>query len=201
MKQRISTLPLLVLLLLSTSCVPNFENALPLPKEMKPDMALLGTWESVQENEDGKSHVSFFGRPSGWIDIVFIDGIDGTSSTDGVNVSTYEAYTANVGKDTFLCLRGRKKDHHEQEDKESPYLLAHYHVSRKGVLSIRLFDQDAIKKLIEKGVLQGVVTEGNYTDNVTVTASSDEVASAIAENGLGAFISQDDALKFNRLTQ
>ncbi len=197
MKQNVSILSLLAVLFFLTSCVPTFENPLPAPKEMKPDTTLLGTWKSIPEKDESKSQVSFFPRKSGWIDIVIIDDVDGTSSTDGVNVFIYEAYSANVAKDTFLCLRGRKKDH---QSKESAYLLAHYHLSRKGVLSISLFDQDAIKNMIEKGILKGEVAKGSM-DKVSVTASSDEIASAIAEKGVEAFISKDDILKFNRLNK
>jgi hypothetical protein len=195
MKQSIPTLALLALSLLSTSCVPAFKNPLPAPKEMKPDAALLGSWESVPKKGEGKSQVSFFGRKSGWIDIVFINDVNGTSSTDGVNISIYEAYTATIGKNTFLCLRGRKKDYPEQKDDlESGYLIAHYLVSKKGDLSVNLFDKDAIKKMIANGVLKG-----EHTHKVTVEASSDELVSAITEKGLEAFISADEVLTFKRV--
>jgi hypothetical protein len=198
MKGHISILLLLITgLLLLTGCVPEFENPLSAPKVMKADPALLGTWK-IDSDEAGEiTQVSFFGRESGWMDIVFVDG---PSRYDGVEVSIFEAYTANVNKDTFICLRPRKQDDQEQTNGELKYLLAHYHLSKEGILSVNLFDQGAVERIIEEGLLKGEYKNVNgKKDLVKVVSSSDEIASAIVEKGVESFISKEDTVKFRKL--
>jgi hypothetical protein len=197
MKGRIFIFLLLAGLLIVTACVPEFENPLPAPQLMKADPTLLGTWK-IDSDEAGEiTQVSFFGRKSGWMDIVFVDG---SSRYDGVDVLIFEAYTTNIKKDTFICLRPRKQERQEETHGESNYLLAHYLLSKEGILSINLFDQAAVESMIEEGLLKGEYKEENgRTDLVKVVSSSDEIASAIVKKGVESFISKEDTVKFRKL--
>jgi hypothetical protein len=149
---------LLTGLLFTTGCVPEFKNPLPAPKAMKADPALLGTWVSEPDKAGNISQVSFFARMSGWMYIVFIDG---PGRYDDVDVSIFEAYSTNVNKDTFLCLRPRKQDLQDQKNREPTYMLAYYQVSQRGILNVNLFDQDAVEGMVEKGLLKGEFKEVN----------------------------------------
>jgi hypothetical protein len=183
--------------LFSMGCVPEFENPLPSPKVMKADQALLGTWKIDSDNAGNIVQVSFFGRKTGWMDIVFVDG---SSRYDGVEVSIFEAYTTNINKDTFLCLRPRRQDFQDQTNGELTYLLAYYHVSKEGILAVSLFDQGAVEGMIDKGLLKGEFKEVNgRKDLVKVVSSSDEIASAIAKKGVESFISKEDTVTFRKL--
>jgi hypothetical protein len=197
MKGHILTLLLLIGLLFSTGCVPEFENPLPAPKVMKADPALLGTWEADSDKAGYIAQVSFFGRKSGWMDIVYVDS---PGLHDGVDVSIFEAYATNVNKDKFFCLRPRKQDDQKEMHGESNYLLAHYHLSKEGILAVSLFDQGAVERMIEEGLLKGEFKEANgKKDLVKVVSSSDEIASAIVKKGFESFISKEDTVKFRKL--
>ena len=197
MKGHIFILLLLTGLLFLTGCVPEFENPLPPPGVMKADPALLGTWKIDSDQAGEITQVSFFGRESGWMDIVFVDG---PSRYDGVDVSIFEAYTTKVNKDTFICLRPRRQDDQEQTNEESHYLLAHYNLSQEGILSISLFDQSAVERIIEEGLLKGEYKEINGKRDLSkVISSSDEIASAILKKGVESFISKEDTVKFRKL--
>jgi len=189
-----------MVMIYSISCLPTFSNPLPIPQDIKPDSMILGTWISTDKSKDG-SQVSFFARKSGWIDIVYIYDINSTSSIDGINFMTFEGYTVNVNKDKYLCFRLREKDikHGNQAVSKFTYFLTNYHISNNNIITINLFSQNSIKMLIENQKLKGEIKKGKFTEQVIVTASSEELISAIAQEGLEAFISIDETLKFRKL--
>lgn len=143
--------------------------------------------------------VSFFGRKSGWMDIVFIDG---PGQYDGVDVSIFEAYSTNVNKVKFLCFRPREQDRQDEKNVKSTYMLAHYQLSNEGILLVSLFDQDKVEGMIEKGLLKGKFKEVNRKKElIKVVSSSKTIASVIAEKGFESFISKKDSVKFRKLKQ
>lgn len=203
MRENIFILPFLAALLFLAGCVSEFKNPLPAPKVIKVDSALLGTWETYEDKaERNKIQVSFFGRKSGWIDIVYVENAAdplGTRPDDGVDILIFEAYTTNVNKDTFLCLRSRKQNNQDQKNGESTYLLAHYHLSKEGTLSISLFNENSVERMVKKGLLKLELQKVNGSSEKIVVSSSDKIASAIAKEGIESFISKNDTLKFRKL--
>ena len=197
MRRNLLILPILTGMLFLTGCVPEFKYPLPAPKVMKADAALLGAWESVSDEAENTARVLFFGRKSGWMDIVYSEG---PGFNDGVVVSIFEAYSTNVNKDTFLCLRPRKQDLPTRTNEEITYLLAHYSLSKEGILTVGLFDQDSVTGMIEKGLLKGEFKEVNgKKELIKVISSSEEIASVISEKGVETFISNEDTVKFRKL--
>ena len=197
MKFRVSLLAVMVFgLLVSTSCFPEFENPLPRSKDMTPDRAILGTWETMP----GKEHfqVSFFEKSSGEMYIVWLN-LEIEHTPPGVAV--FQAYSTSVNKNKFLCLRIIKRINQDSIDKqEKPmFLIARYEISSKGILSVNMSSQSAIKRMIEKNELKGRIENRKYIDKVIVTSSSDELVAAILKNGIGSIISEDDIMKFQRL--
>ncbi len=154
-----------LVLFFTGSCVPDFKNPLPRPKDSRPDERILGTWISPDEVKN-KAQVSFFARKTGLMDIVDIYDIDGISSKDGVNVSIYEGYTTSVNQDKFVCFRARRKDMRGQEKKkqEFNYWIAYYEISEKDILSIHLFDLNAVRALVENKKLKGEIIKGKTFD-------------------------------------
>ena len=186
MRRNLFILSLLTALLFLSGCVSEFKNPLPAPKVMKADPVLLGTWMSEPSKAGNIYQVSFFGRKSGWMDIVFIDG---PGQYDGVDVSIFEAYSTNVNKVKFLCFRPREQDRQDEKNVKSTYMLAHYQLLNEGILSVSLFDQDKVEGMIEKGFLKGEFKEVNgKKELIKVVSSSETIASVIAEKGFESFI-------------
>jgi hypothetical protein len=184
-------------LIVSTSCIPEFKNPLPRSKDMTPDRAILGTWETLPGEEHFQ--VSFFAKKSGEMYIVWIDLEDIEGGPPGITI--LGGYTTSINKDKFLCLWFIKKVYQDSADKqEKPmFMIAHYNISGKDILSINMFSQGAIKRMIEEGKLKGVIEKGKYVDKVLVTSSSDELVAAILKDGLESFILEDEVLKFQRI--
>ncbi|UCG55868.1 MAG: hypothetical protein JSU70_13470 [Phycisphaerales bacterium] len=189
---------LAVVLLAFASCIPEFKNPLPAPKDTKPDAKLLGTWESTPGKD--KSQVSFFSKKSGGMYVVFIGDIDSDGPPEA---SVWSGYNTNVDKDKFLCLRAIKTTHEgpADEQEERTWFVTHYKISNRGILSISPFSQDAVKRMIERGTLKGEIEQGPYLEKVTVTASSDELSAALVKEGVDSFIDEDLVLKFQRLSK
>jgi len=204
MKPRISMPSLGVIafvLFFSASCIPEFKNPLPVPKGVKPDQKILGTWESG--SPDDKTQVRFF--PSGKSGSMYIVHISTEGPEYPPDISIWRGYTTILNKDKFLCLRFIKKVYPDSEDdQEEPFFnIAHYRISDEDTLLIYMFSQYSIKRLIEKGKLKGEIEERSYSDKVTVTSSSEELAAAIIKEGVESFISDDEGdyvgMKFKRL--
>lgn len=190
-------------LIVSTSCIPEFENPLPHSKDTKPDRAILGTWETLP----GKEHfqVSFFAKKSGEMYIVWIDLEDIEGGPPGIAILV--GLTTSINNDKFLTLRFIKKVGQDSVDErqKTMFMIAHYNISGKGILSINMFSQGAIKRMIEEGKLKGRIEKGEYVDKVLVTSSSDELVAAIQKYGVEAFIFdpifyEGEEMKFQRLT-
>jgi len=195
-------------LIVSTSCIPEFENPLPHPKDMKPDRAILGTWETFHEG--GESfQMTFLPLKSGGMYIVWINFEKDSSAPP--DISIFWGYTTSINKDKFLCLRFIKKvsqDSVDDERKKPMFLIADYNISNKGILSVNMFLQSEISRMIEEGKLKGRIEKGKYGNDVLVTSSSEELVAAIQKYGVESFIydsigegqGEGEGLKFQRLS-
>lgn len=190
---------LLVPVLLALSCVPEFENGLPRQDGAGADPELLGRWSAKGDGEEDEA--LFYPRPNGWYDILFIAKINSASETNGLDVSIYEGYSASVGDEKFLCIRGRRKDFadHSEPPESYRFLLAHYRIGSNDELRVNFFSSAKVEELVKSGALQGEVKTNQFTDDVIVTAPSDAVAAAIAEKGYREFVDVDDVMKFSRM--
>lgn len=105
MKPRISMSSLGVIafvLFFSASCIPEFKNPLPVPKGVKPDQKILGTWETEGIGE--KFQVSFFPpAKSGHMYIVWIN-IEGPEYEP--DISIWRGYTTIIGMVQSRRLKG-----------------------------------------------------------------------------------------------
>ncbi len=182
-----------VILLLVTSCVAEFLNPIPPPRNLKADPGLLGEWQTTEGKS--KMRISIYPRRSGWIDIVCIE----TNGTDKIKLDVYEGYSATVKQDRFLCLRERELRAYTKEDQDRPsYYIGRYKISEEGMLSFSLFDAEKIKAMVRKGELKGTITTG---EKVIVTSKADELVSLISTKGIDSFINaatKDGTFTFSR---
>ncbi|MFH0878549.1 MAG: hypothetical protein V2A34_02440 [Lentisphaerota bacterium] len=191
------TVLLSVLVLLLASCIPLFDNPLPAVPENMTDPALSGTW--VGTGGSSNSQVSFLPRQSGWMDVVYLTSLNGASQDNGLDCQLYEGYGSVVNSHRILCLRMRKKDfedHHEKPETYS-YIYARYRIEDGHELAIQLFSESAIKEAIENKSLAGVVNGGSGSNDVCVTASSDEMEKFIGGQDLESLLS-NEPLMFRR---
>lgn len=182
------------MILLTASCVAEFLNPIPPPKDLKPDSGLLGEWQTTE----GKStmRISIYPRRSGWVDIICVE----TNGTDKIKLDVYEGYSTTIKQDKFLCLKGREPRAYEKEDKEdrSGYYVGRYKISKEGLLSFNLFDAEKIKAMVLKGELKGKIASG---EKVIVTSKANELVSLISTKGIDSFVNaaaKDGTFTFSR---
>jgi hypothetical protein len=178
---------------LTASCVPEFENPPPPVEPLRPDPELLGTWASTDESGE-RDQISFFPRGSGWIDVVLVSDIGGQTPGDGVSLSVFEGYSAEVGDEKFLCLRERGADVDDETTRETGlrFLLAHYFIADGRSLHLALFSDRKVQAMVDAGELSaGPVTRGQEEREV-ITSSSADLVALIRSHGAAAFIDEED---------
>ncbi|MEI6808956.1 MAG: hypothetical protein WCN95_09540 [bacterium] len=166
-------------------CVPDFENPLPPPANLKSDDKMVGNWVCDMSTNE-KVQLSIFARQSGWMDFVYVHHDDHRPA----EVALLEGYVTAVGKNKFLNLRGRELNDQANSNTNRPWMLALY-VAGLNSLEIRLFSDSKVKTLIESKELQGSVSKGENTEQIKVTTPSTNLLSLITEKGPGAFIDND----------
>ena len=180
------------------SCYPGFQHPIPAPDKLKPDSKILGVW--FRTVAVGGEQLSIFPRENGWVDIVYVYGINSKFYKDGINLLAFEGYSTSVKEHKFLCLRPRKKDllaMGREVDKfdEFGFYILNYDLSKKGNLIMKHFSIEKVENLINSGELSGRVSktdlaEGRLTDEVVVTASSEDLVTVISDKGIKAFVEE-----------
>jgi len=175
------------LILLVTSCVVEFVNPIPPPKNLKPDPTLLGEWEIAEGDE--KVRLYFYPRSSGWMDIIYVE----MRSDHKIHLEVYEGYSAQINQDKFLCLMVRETGLKKKEDKKEPsgYHIIHYKISDEGAFSFRMFDVEKVKEMVRKGEIKGTITSGK----TLVTSKANELVKQIQKKGAEAFIDTREDIK------
>jgi len=189
---------LVFLPVLVTSCYPLFEHPITAPKKLKPDKNILGVW--FRTVAVGAEQLSVFPRKDGWIEIVYVYGINSKFYKDGINLLVFEGYSTSVKDKKFLCLRPRTKDLLAMGRKgdtldQVGFYIVNYDLSKKGNLIVKHFSMEKVENLINSGELSGRVAktdldEGRLTDGILVTASSEDLVRAISEKGFKTFIEE-----------
>jgi len=172
-------------ILFITSCVAEFLNPIPPPKDLKPDSTLLGEWEMTDGQSIMKMYI--YPRQSGWIDIMCIE----TDANSKITLDVYEGYSATIKQNRFLCLRERKPyvDKREEKEDRSGYFIGHYKITEEGRFSFSLFDVEKMKAMVRKEDLKGTIVSGG---KVIVTAEANELVSLISKMGIDHFINSTD---------
>ncbi|MBN2133707.1 MAG: hypothetical protein JW741_29670 [Sedimentisphaerales bacterium] len=187
------------LVLIATSCVPEFKNPLPPPADGKADETILGVWETPPGEGNDRQQISIFANKSGGLDVICIADID---SDEGLSVSVFRGHTTRIGEDKFLSLTPRKPEKREPLDdpEKRTFLIAPYETSAESLV-VKVFSLSTFRHMIEQGELDGEIRDRTHLDSVIVTASSEELAAAIARKGAAALIDEDSVLKYRKLHQ
>lgn len=178
---------------LTASCVPEFENPPPPSERLRPDPELVGTWASTDESGE-QDRISFYPRESGWVDVVLVTDIGGHASGDGVDLSIFEGYSAEVGDERFLCLRERGPDVDDEATRETGlgFLLAHYVIVDGQTLHLALFSDPKVQAMVDAGELSTGTVKRGQEEREVITSSSAELVSLIRSHGAAAFIDEED---------
>ena len=170
---------------LLTSCVAEFINPIPPPKDFKADPNLLGEWEMTEGQSMMRMYI--YPRPSGWIDIICVE----TDSKNKIKLEVYEGYSTQIKQDRFLCLREREAHAYNKEDKEDRlgYFICHYKISENDLFSFSLFDVEKIRAMVQKGELEGTITS---LGKVIVTSKANALVALISKKGIDCFINPID---------
>lgn len=189
---------LLFLPVLVTSCYPLFKHPITAPEKLKPDKNILGVW--CRKVAEGGEQLSVFPRKDGWVEIVYVYGINSKFYKDGINLLVFEGYSTSVKENKFLCIRPRKKDLLAMGRKSDTldqvgFYIVNYNLSKKGDLIVKHFSMEKLENLINSGELSGRVSktdlvEGRLTDGVEVTASSEDLVRVISDKGFKAFVEE-----------
>lgn len=187
---------LMLILTLSISlfcaCLPEFVE--PLPKEGNSyDNQIAGLWQRTIDTDTQQLQV--FPRKDGWLDFVFISGIDQKDSNAGIEVMLFAGYTKNLNDNSFICFQIPQAL--MPEDSNDPtWYLASYKYPAPDKLQIRMFSMEKINVLIDQGKLKGDIT----SDQTIVTSSSADLENLLKNLDIENFLQteQDTIFNFSR---
>jgi hypothetical protein len=181
--------------LLLGSCVPEFTSPLPQNQGTKIDKELLGTWYGTDKDNPnfGRFDILPDNKP-GWIRI---DEFQLGPKGNDVNCAHWgKTYTTMINKDKFLSL-GFGMDPNLNIAEPNRFLLVNYKV-KDDELIVNCFDDGKTEQLIHQGLLKGKIEHQDYTNKVTITSSSEEVAKIIKEKGVDAFLDPNSTFTLTR---
>ena len=145
----------LLLLVTAAGCIAEFVHPLSDPAKAKVDVALLGTWESVDKDDDTIFEIAR--KDQHWI------ALSQTNEPDSVG------FTSVVGDRKYLNM---KQDN-------GRYILVEYQVTPQGQLNVWLLDDDVFEQAIKSGRLKGSLEDGD----TVVTASARKVRRMLVKLG------------------
>lgn len=150
----------MALCLLLTSCVVTSDNPLSPPETAKPDVKLLGKWQS----KDDADEIYFFTiKDAHWMHLE-VQKKDHPSDS-------YDLFPTIVGNHEFLNVIQLVKDDKGNITKQGYYIVL-YDISPDRVLSTRLMDQDKAAALVKAGKLKGIVKQNGDTSSQSPLAPS-----------------------------
>jgi len=206
----------LLLFITLASCSPIFKNPIPPPPELKADRQILGTWVRTlkEDQQEYKEQLSIFPLGGGWIDVVYIYGIDREEPADGINLLVFEGYSTSVNKQKFLCLRFREKDFNWAHQKDYSrrgkevgghpfivyWIIVNYETPNNGELIIKRFSTRRVEELIKEGKLKAEIVKaevfpGLPFEDVFKGQPADDVLKRRPFDGVGVTSSSDELVE------
>jgi hypothetical protein len=167
MKRNRIVLLIFVLVVLS-SCMPEFREPLGVQDTLLPDDDLIGVWYLVGSNFWNEYHfMAFFRMRDGILRIIYTDNI-----SDAIE---YQGYVVSLGQDYYINVR--RLIHKEQGKKLLDfYYIFHYHINAGGELELWFFNEDFLKDAVRKGEIEGrIVIRDGSEDEVEIYASTKEL--------------------------
>ena len=193
--------------LLLTGCLPESINPLSTPATSAIDPRFEGVYQEVRKDKDAKDgsgfwHFHYRGaddsakgvrRSTTQLEIVGI----GHEPKGGLDIGRYQALATKIAGHDYLSFielpsGGAKK---------SPltYSFARYEVTWRGDLRIWLANESAFVAAVKTGQLRGKVTTSKFSDSVTLTDTTANLAAFIAAGDPGKLF-DTEPMTFRRLS-
>ena len=188
-------------------CLPESINPLSTPATSSIDPRFEGVYQEVDKDKDAKSRSAFWHfhyrgasdnakgvrRITTWLEIVGI----GHERKAGLEITRYKALATKIAGQDYLSFVGLPPS----GAKKSPltYSFARYEVSWRGDLRIWLANESAFTAAVKAGKLRGKVTTSKFSDSVTLTDTTANLAAFIAAGDPGKLF-DSEPMTFRRLS-
>lgn len=153
----------LLLMALSSSCIPYSKNPVSALKDAAHDPHLTGTWinDDPKEKTDGVLCISPK-KDSPQLEFKIIDDKKREVLT---------GHASRVQKNTYLNIVDQDQD----GKKHAGYIIAKYQIIKDNTLKLFLMENGFVKKMIQDKKVKGQVVNGKFIDDVQITANSKEL--------------------------
>ena len=194
----------LLIVLTLTACLPTSENPVTNPGRPATDADLIGTWYGALEDGDDALYLHVLRSdtdeedeaPDGMDMILVADAED----DDGGWAILY-ALSAQFDDHGYLSIEFKEDSGEPVDEDFHGYHLYNYRIEGKDkdILRIRPIDEDELEELIETGQLAGTITKQQFSTDVRVTASQQDLThyfetldpEALFQDEFGRFRKQD----------
>lgn len=170
-------LPLVVVVVLLSACVPTSEHALTAPGEQALDAKLIGTWYWTEPNETGYVHIGR-NEQADELRVMMVEW-----NADGVmKLSGLHGHNSTVGDHTYLNLKWSDT----KESAEDGYLFVKYTLTddRLGIAVIR---QTTVEQAVSDGALAGNIEQRKWFSTVHLSASQRHLQAFVQDNDKALF--------------
>lgn len=196
-----------VALLSITACVPEFSHPLTDEKTSKIDTQLVGRWEAIKDegSKDKKRSFWIFSPQEGVANTLdfreeTLPVSDENAATDEQEDKPANAFTSRIGAARYLSVGGAKND----QDKEKTYIICRYTISKDGVLTVYLMNQEVLGRDVAARKIPGIVEYSGKNesrlDRVRITAEPGKIAEYIKARG-GECFKDDLSVKLKRVDE
>ena len=190
-----------------TACVPEFDHPLSDEKTSKIDNQLVGRWEAIKDegSKDKKKSFWIFSRQEGVENTLnFREETLPLSGEDNAKTDQKDkpadAFTTRIGAARYLSVGGSKDD----KGKEKSYIICRYTISKDGVLTVYLMNQEVLGRDVAARKIPGIVEYSGKNksrlDRVRITAEPSDIAEYIKARGSECF-KDDLSVKLKRVNE
>ncbi len=149
----------MALCLVLTSCMVTSDNSLSPPETAKPDIKLLGKWQT----KDDDDVYCFTIKDEHWMHLEVLKKNQPSDS--------YDLFPTTIGKQKFLNVIQLVKDDKGEITRQGYYIVL-YNISPDHVLTTRIMDQDKAAALVKAGKLKGIVKRNGDSSTANPLAPS-----------------------------
>jgi hypothetical protein len=148
-------------LILSACYPPTTSHPVGTTAGLKVDAALTGTWRGV--NDDGKpSYFHFLAPSDGTLSVIIAESGPKAEDWNYVTLTT-----AKLGANRFMNARMEiSNGKPESADAPAGTVPVLYRIDAKGVMTLSMMDETAVKAAIRAGKIKGTIEKGEMGDAV-----------------------------------
>ncbi len=170
------------------ACVPEFENPLPVPEDLKADPKIVGYWLH-QGDEEEPAMLHIYPRENGYIDLLLVTREktrDDTKNIEDQGVLYYLPYygfATTINSQPVLCVKPRAKAIPDMDESESKWFILPYYIDKNAILKIYLLQPESFIEAVESKALEG---EADH-DEAYIKSSSKQLADFFANKNIRDF--------------